>query len=240
MTSYFIADETAINQSWVCFNEMDIEGNDTETCIYITLQQFHRTSQLLSYVEAFVFLFLAFLIIPANIWAIYRFKAKRLNKEFFILIFALCCYNFMNVFVTMVYGWARATQFIFPLGYFGCFITTVFAPIIANATSFTFALISYERRSLILFRKGLHRPSRTIYVVVLLVFIFTFCVAFWLGIFIYPDILVVLRYPIYKDPLPESELCLGLTYKIGPIPPEFLFGFFHFLLPLSIVIYNYT
>ena len=240
MTSYFIADETAINQSWICYNDTQSTENGTEMCMYVTLQQFHRTSQLTSYMECFVFLLLSFLTIPSNIWAICRFKAKGLNTEFFILISALCCYNFLNAIVTMVFGWARATQFIFPLGYVGCFITTVFAPIIVNATSFTFALISYERRSLILFRKGLHRPSRTIYVIALLSLIFTFCVVLWLGIFIYPDILVVLRYQIYKHPLPESEICVALSYKIKPIPPEILFGFFHFLLPLSIIIYNYT
>ena len=237
MEDYLFAEKTAINQSWICFNDTQV---NEEKCVFLTLQQFQRSNPHEAYFECVILLFLAVLTIPANVWAIVRFKAKRLNIEFLILISALCCYNFLSVIVMIVGAWSRVTKYIYPLGYFGCFISLVLACIINNATSFTFALISYERRSLVLFRKGLKRPPRTKFIVSMLVVIVTFCISFWLGVFIFQDVLQVMDYNIYNTKYhPKSQICTALTYRAKIVPPEMLFGLLHFVIPLLIIGYNY-
>ena len=237
MFSYFFEAEQSLNKSWLCLNDIE---NDDEKCIFLAVQQFHRKNQLVPYVECFVIQLIALLAIPSNIWAIHRFKAKRhLNKEFQILISALCYYNCLSAIPCSIFAWARITQFNYPFGYFGCFLTLVFAVIVNNSTSFTLALISYERRSLILFRRA-QRPSRTKSVTIGLVIIFLFCLTFWLGIFIGQDVLIFTNYQIYdSNSFSQSQICGTIPRKIGGLPPELLFGFFHFLLPFSIITYNY-
>ena len=237
MFDYFYNKTTAINQSWICFNETTLE---TTKCVYLTVQQFNRTNPSMAYLELSFLLLLAFVTIPANIWAFVRFKDKNLNREFLIIISALCFYNCNTAFVTFIYGWGRMAEFKFPFGYTGCFITTTFACVINNSTSLTLAFLSYERRSLILYRKGLHRPSRTKTVLSILAIIFLICLILWLSIFSFNDVLHVVDHQVY-DPkyYPKSQICIALTYKITIIPPEMLFGFFHFMLPLFFISYNY-
>ena len=239
MSDYFFDPKGAINKSWVCLDDI---GDDVEKCVFLSFQQFHRDNPFTPYVECLFLQLIILLTIPSNIWAIHRFKAKRhLNKEFHILISALCYYNCISTVPCSVFAWARVTQFNYPFGYFGCLLTLVFGVIVNNSTSFTLALISYERRSLILFRR-MKRPSRTTFIIITLVAIFLFCTALWLGIFIGHDIFHFTYYQIYDPKLyPEkSQICATISRKFGPIPPEVLFGFFHFLLPFTLILYNYT
>ena len=234
MSEYFFAPESAINQSWICYNE-----SENERCTFLTNQQFNRTKDLSAYLECLILLLLALLTIPANIWAITRFKSKDLNSEFFILICALCCYNFLSVIVSLLLAAARLSQFVYPFGQVGCFLTNILGSVNNNAISLTFALISYERRSLVLFRKGLYRPTRTFEVIVMLVMIFAFSLSFWLGLWIFGDMLHLLEYKMHGEHEPSSQVCLVRTYKLKPLSGEIIFAVVHFFIPFSIIIYNY-
>ena len=71
-----------------------------------------------------------------------------MNKELLILIYALCCYNFISVPMNVLTAIVRMLEY-FPFGHLGCFCLFSFGALINNSTSLTLALISYERRSIV-------------------------------------------------------------------------------------------
>ena len=96
-------------------------------------------------VEGSILTTISLLAIPCNIFAICNFSRKQINKKLLVLIYALCCYNFLTVPINVINGRARMLDK-FPLGYFGCFISYPFTMSVNNSTCLTFALISYQCR----------------------------------------------------------------------------------------------
>ena len=139
---YFYDVETsAVNRSWICLE------NSTK-CEFLTSQQFHRQWQYAGLLEGIILITMSLMVIPSNILAIYNFSRKQMNKELLVLIYALCCYNFLTVPINITNGIARMVDD-YPMGEFGCFLSIPFACAVVNAVSFTLALISYERRQIL-------------------------------------------------------------------------------------------
>ena len=163
-----------------------------------------------------------------------------MNKELLVLIYALCFYNFLTVPVNIINGLARMADN-FPLGEFGCFLAIPFGCAINNSTSLTLALISYERKNIILSRStASSNGERLNKIITALVMINIFSFTNYCFIFYYLfDMVAIIQYPIYGSKQPPVNICLPQVDKYG-IPLDGLLSLFHFFIPLSITAYNYT
>ena len=236
MSGYLKAETSAINESWVCL------GSNGTDCFFLNFQQFNRSSPLAAKLECTLFFILASTIVPANSWAIVRFKRKGINEEFGILVVALCTYNFFNSFVYMINGLARTSQYHYPLGHFGCFISTCFSCIINNATTMTLALISCERRSLVMRRTEAQPSSRSTRIAGMVVLIFTICTIFWASFFIGFDVFEVVKVSVHNNNNNNnnhlSQVCLARPDR-GILPAHIVVGITSLLIPFLIIAYNY-
>ena len=233
IVDYLREEPSAINKSWICFE------NSTK-CEFLSGQQFHRSSPTAGIIEGSILIAISALAIPSNIWAIYNYSKTKMNKELLVLIYALCFYNFLTVPINMINGFARMTDD-FPLGEFGCFMSIPLGCAINNSTSLTLALISYERKNIVLSRSnGSTSNSRLKKVVTVLVIVNLFAFTNYSFVFYYLlEMVVIIDYPIYGSDQPLVKVCLPQIDKYG-IPLDALFSLFHFFIPLSITAYNYT
>ena len=181
---------------------------------------------------------MAIITIPSNIWAISNYKRnKQMNKELLILIYALCCYNFLTIPVNFINGLARMVDN-FPLGEFGCFIALPFGAVVNNSTSLTLAVISYERRTVVTSRT-IEPKSRVVKMIGFLIAIYIFSIFTYCFVIYYLlESVRIVKYPIYGPQQPKVDICLPQMNKtVIPIDP--LIGLFHFVIPFSITSYNY-
>ena len=229
---YLREEPSAINKSWICFE------NSTK-CEFLSAQQFHRSSPNAGLIEGSFLIAISALAIPSNIWAIYNYSKKTMNKELLVLIYALCFYNFLTVPVNIINGLARMADN-FPLGEFGCFLAIPFGCAVNNSTSLTLALISYERKNIILSRSTASaNGGRLNKIITALVLINIFSFINYSVIFYYfLDMVAIIQYPIYGSHEAPVDICMPQVDKYG-IPLDALFSLYHFFIPLSFTTYNY-
>ena len=162
-----------------------------------------------------------------------------MNKELFVLIVALCCYNLVNAPITMISGWAKFVDD-YPLGFYGCFITVGFASIINCVTGLTLALISYERRKVISFRfHGQRRRSGTgkilllLFLIIMLpTFVYGYLFHFHAGLF------AMTWKPILEPGAKNVHICYLVIGK-SQLPIEIILPMLQFVAPTVIICYNY-
>ena len=232
LVDYFYDKESAINKSWLCFV-------NTTTCLFISLQQFHRQWQYAGLMEGSILITISLLTIPCNILAIYNYSRKQMNKELLVLIYALCCYNFLTVPINITNGLARMLDN-FPMGHFGCFISCPFALSVNNSTTLTLALISYERR-LVLTRR-MDDPQMgsglvKILFLLALINIYTLTI-FSLAFGLYFGMVTIIPALVNGPDRPPVDNCLP-KHDDFLIIWEILISISHFILPLSVTAYNY-
>ena len=234
MIRYFYdIDTTAVNRSWICLN------NNSNTCEFITGQQFHRQWQYAGLIEGSILITISLLAIPCNILAIYNYSRKQMNKELLVLIYALCCYNFLSVPFIITGGIARMVDN-FPMGEFGCFLTMPFASAVINSTTFTLALISYERRQILTnFEYSQNKGSglRKIGLLLALINCFSFT-TYPLIFYKLFQVVTIIKYPIYGNNEPLVDICFTQADKFG-FPLDAFFVLLNLIIPLSITGYNY-
>ena len=229
---YFVHETSAVNRSWICYQ-------NTSKCDFLFLQQFNRDNNYVGFIEGLILITIGILSIPSNMLAIYNFSKKRMNKELLILIYALCCYNFFYVPIIIITGMARFTDN-FPMGKFGCVLAVSVAATVSNSTSLTLALISVERRTVLMSRSNDSnmgfRMKKIIFCLILInIFTFTFYPMFF---YVFFEMVAIVKYPIYGEERDPVEICMPQLDKSG-INIEILFSLSHFIIPLSITSYNY-
>ena len=184
--------------------------------------------------ESVIVMILAVTIIPANVWAIYRFHRKKLNKTFFSLVTSLCVCNLAMSVIAIISGLAR-TMDKHPLGKAGCTISMTGLCGITTVTMMIQAIISYERRKVITkiaINQFSYRVSLALVASVL------FGMVFWIVYFVPFQGLAYISVRTDENSTNTIEICCTSSFGFLSLP-EIIFTSVAFFIPTMTILYNY-
>ena len=185
--------------------------------------------------ESVILLFLAIAIIPANSFGIYQFNQTKMNKTFFILVIALCCCNLAMGINGILLGFARFMDN-HPLGNVGCYLISFGICSITTITMMIQALISYERRNLIT-KVWIHSFHYRVYILLAVIVVFGFL--FWILFFHFTANLTTIPVRFNQNPNSKFYQVCNSSSKISIGFGEATFSLVAFVIPITIIIFNY-
>lgn len=197
----------------------------------MTFNQFYRNTAI---VEAVIHISLAILKIPTNIWAIYKFYKKKLNKIFFILVTSLCTCNLAMSIPAMLNGFAKYLDR-HPLGIFGCSISMFGGCAITTITMMVQVLISYERGKVVTSVSFLTFHYRVYFMLVLSII---YATVFWIVYFAQFNGFTYLTVFVQPNSTKTLEVCCTSDMAYFGVA-EVIFASVAFIIPTAFILYNY-